>query len=214
MSMNRILVCGLAALLSACGDNGSSGSGGGGAGGTGTGGTSTGGSTGGTGTGGSTTSSTAGPTGCPLDEPAANGTCALADVRCSYGENAAPRCRRGYVCHEGKWQVDGLGCDPEPAACPGDAAQGAECQEQQALCVSDALFCVCGPCGGAGCPDAPWFWSCGAPPNTGCPDILPNDGTACDDPALECHYGVFCAEEATAKCTNGAWKWDPMLACP
>ena len=211
MFHHRIFLLGVALVLSACGGGGSSGSGGGGTGGQ----TSTGGmSTGGMGAGGSTTSSsTVGPTGCPLDEPAAMGTCSVADLRCTYGDNAAPRCRRGYVCQGGSWQVDGLGCDADPPACP-DAPGGTECVSQQALCVSGALFCICGPCGGAGCPDAPWFWSCGAPPDTGCPDILPNDGTACDSAGLSCHYGIFCAEEATAKCVNGAWKWDPMLACP
>lgn len=141
-------------------------------------------------------------------------TCEADGLRCSYGESAIPGCRRGYRCQDGAWQVDGLGCEDDPADCPSDSPGGTECQEQSSLCVNAALFCVCGPCGGAGCPDPPWSWSCGGPPNTGCPDVIPNDGTACDEASLVCHYGVFCAEEATARCTEGAWTWDEPMACP
>ncbi len=221
MSSSRILVCCLALALGACGG---SVSGSGGAGGTtGTGGSSTGGTTGtgGSSTGGTTatggtttTTTTGGPTGCPAVEPSADGACDVAALRCTYGDSPSPSCRRGFLCQGGKWQVDGLGCFPEPPACPAGATDGIECSDQPNRCVTSVQVCVCGPCGGAGCPDPPWFWSCGSIPTMGCPELLPNDGTACDDTSLVCEYGVFCNDEATARCTNGAWKWDPSLACP
>lgn len=221
MVSNRILICFLALALGACGGSVTGSEGGGGAGGsttTGTGGTSTGGtSTGGTtGSGGTTTSttSTGGPTGCPAAEPSADGICGVAALRCTYGDSPSPSCRRGYLCQDGKWLVDGLGCFPDPPACPAGATEGIECAEQPNRCVTGVQVCVCGPCGGAGCPDPPWFWSCGSIPTMGCPELLPNDGTACADGTLVCHYGVFCSDEATARCTDGAWKWDPSFACP
>lgn len=154
--------------------------------------------------------------GCPSAEPAAEGACSSEGLRCSYGESVVPECRRGYRCLSGSWQVDGLGCGDGPADC-GTATppDGAECFEQQALCVSGESLCVCGPCGGAGCPDPPWGWSCGGSDGQpGCPAVVPNDGTACASPGAVCHYGVFCASEASVKCLQGTWIWDPPMACP
>ena len=199
-----------------------SGSGGGGSGGTtasggtaGSGGTTASGGTAGSGgTTTSTTTTTTGPTGCPPSEPTPNDACSVAALHCTYGDSPSPSCRKGFLCQDGTWLADGLGCDPGPAECPAGATEGAECTEQPNSCVTAVQVCVCGPCGGAGCPDPPWSWVCGAIPGMGCPDALPNDGTACDDPTLVCSYGVFCADEATARCKNGAWKWDPSFACP
>ncbi|MBK8258240.1 MAG: hypothetical protein IPK82_36925 [Polyangiaceae bacterium] len=162
---------------------------------------------------GATVTTSGGSTGCPTVEPQVGDACDSDELRCSYGESVIPSCRRGYKCLSNQWQPDGLGCTEDPAACP-SPTDGVECATQQALCIAGDNFCVCAPCGGAGCPPPPFFWSCGTAPQAGCPAVVPNDGTACDTANLECFYGVMCAESASIKCVEGAWKWDPPIACP
>ncbi len=165
------------------------------------------------GTGGSGGTNT-GVTNCPVTEPMNGGACSTQDLQCSYGEGAFPMCRHRYRCDMGQWVQLGGFCQQEPVACAPSPPEGTACPGQGSYCLDSTKLCMCPVCGGAGCPPEPWVWSCSAPPATGCPALVPNEGTACNDPSLACEYGIMCNEYAHAKCTNGTWKWDPEFACP
>jgi len=156
----------------------------------------------------------AGPTGCPASEPTVGMACVKQDLHCSYGEGAFPMCRHRYRCDMGQWAQFGGFCQQEPAACAPSPPEGTACPGQGSYCVDGTKLCMCPVCGGAGCPPEPWVWSCSAPAAAGCPALVPNDGTACNDPAVVCEYGIMCNEHARVQCTNGAWTWDPEFACP
>lgn len=156
-----------------------------------------------------------GATGCPPTDPTVMAACAPEGLRCSYGESVVPECRRGYRCLDGGWQVDGLGCLDGPPECGIPDPDGATCDVQSALCVDGERFCVCGPCGGAGCPDPPWGWSCGGVQgDPACPAVIPNDGTPCSQDGLDCYYGVMCASDRSITCEGGEWVWAEPMACP
>jgi hypothetical protein len=80
-------------------------------------------------------------------------------------------------------------------------------------CVYVDSFCYCG-CGGGFC-GMPYDWQCADPPNTAdCPPTVPNDGTPCLSPGLECTYGDVCTPAgALVDCKNGLWLWNTMIAC-
>lgn len=176
------------------------------------------------GTGGASVSSGSGGTGgtggmtnpsiCPTTEPTMGDACSTPDLHCSYGEGAFPMCRHRYRCEMGAWAKFGGYCDSEPAPCAPSPPDGTACPGQTSYCVDQNRLCMCPVCGGAGCPPEPWSWSCSSPPATGCPDIVPNEGTACVDPAIVCDYGIMCNEHATARCQNGLWRWDEDFPCP
>jgi len=202
--MNKVWSIGLFATLlvaGACEDVKTNG-GGGGNGGTG--------ATGGTGgTGGMTN-----PSVCPVTEPSKGDPCSMQNLHCSYGEGAFPMCRHRYRCEMGIWSTFTALCQDEPPPCAPSPPDGTVCPGQGSYCVDDTRLCMCPVCGGAGCPPEPWSWSCSNPPAMGCPALVPNEGTACSDPALICQYGIACNEHATARCTNGLWIWDDELPCP
>lgn len=171
----------------------------------------TGGASGTGGTGGE--SGTSGP--CPTTEPMNGSVCSTPNTQCSYGESAFPRCRRRYRCDTGQWANIGGFCDPEPAACSPANPAGTSCGTQFSYCVDNGTsLCMCPICGGAGCQPEPWTWSCSGPPQSGCPDIVPNEGTTCNDATLDCEYGIMCNEYARTRCVNGIWQWDLEIACP
>ena len=191
---------GLAFVMGAC-DGGVSGGGGGAGGMAGAGGMGTGGMNG-------------GMTKCPANEPMMGDACTMQGLHCSYGESAFPMCRHQYRCDMGMWAQSGGFCQQEPGSCMPSPVEGTACPGQFSYCVDGTKLCMCPVCGGAGCPPEPWFWSCSAPPAAGCPAVVPNDGTACNDPGLACEYGIMCNEHARVQCTNGTWVWDPEYACP
>lgn len=168
---------------------------------------------GGNGGGATTTSSTVPPPKCPSVAPEAQSACAEEALHCTYGDSPVPSCRPSYTCVNGGWTIDTLGCLEGPYKCPPDVGSEA-CPAQGDTCVTDTSFCICGPCGGAGCPPEPWSWVCAQGTDPGCPALLPNDGAACDAPEQVCNYGVMCADFVTARCIGGAWDWDDPLACP
>jgi hypothetical protein len=194
-------------IATACEDVKTNG-GSGGAGGTG----AAGGSAGNGGTGGSGGMSN--PAVCPVTEPTMGDACATPDLHCSYGEGAFPMCRHRYRCDAGVWATFSAFCDMEPAPCAPSPPDGAACPGQTSYCVDGTRLCMCPVCGGAGCPPEPWSWSCSSAPAMGCPALVPNEGTACSDPTLDCEYGIMCNEHARARCTNGLWIWDEDMPCP
>jgi hypothetical protein len=204
---NRIASClvGIVFVLGAC-DGGSTG-----------GTTNATGGTGGNGVGGNDVGGNGGMNGstpCPASEPTNGVACTTPNLQCSYGDGAFPMCRHKYRCDLGKWAQNGGFCQQEPLACSPSPVEGTACPGQGSYCFDGTKLCMCPVCGGAGCPPEPWSWSCGAAPAAGCPDFVPNDGTACNVPALVCEYGINCNEHARAQCINGTWIWDPEYPCP
>jgi hypothetical protein len=181
----------------------------------GTGGDGTGGNgTGANGTGGSTTSSVMS---CPSVEPSAGGSCAAeaAGFACTYGDSVRPECRNLYVCNEGMWEATGSACVSPPAGdCPASQPSAqTTCANMGDVCTYGDTICACS-CGGGAC-IPPIAWLCTPPPTTsGCPAVVPNDGTPCSVPGVQCTYGNVCSiSGAQVTCTSGLWSWDMMIAC-
>jgi hypothetical protein len=171
---------------------------------------SSGGSSGSGGSGGSGASS-GGPV-CPAEEPIGQ-ACDVPAVRCTYGDSVRPECRNDWTCLNGQWTTTKSVC-LEPAMCPAAMPEGgSDCSPQGDVCTYDATICECNACSGGPCMPFP-VWSCHSPPGSGCPVIVPNDGSACDDPSLVCTYGEPCGlSGATVQCTDGAWLW-VVIPCP
>jgi hypothetical protein len=143
---------------------------------------------------------------------------------CSYGDDPRPECRTFAVCSNDVWMVqtpgDACKVEPKPPACPASPAMaGSECTDATLRCVyDDGSVCSCSACqGGSEYPICrtidPPEWAC-VKPNDGCPNPLPQAGSACSDPNLQC--GISC--ELPIRCENGTWRYGremcPICAAP
>jgi hypothetical protein len=173
--------------------------------------TGTGASTTGTGSGGGTST---GP--CPLSPPTGSASCAGVpdQFQCTYGDSVRPDCRIAWICSNGSWETTGNTCI-EPADC-GSSEPGPQtvCANMGDVCTYGDSICFCGCGGGVACLP-PVDWSCNGPPTTpGCPAVVPNDGTPCNVPGVQCDYGEPCTQtNAVVACSNGLWLWNTMIAC-
>ena len=216
----------------AAGSSGSSGSGSGGAAGSG-GSVGSGGSGGSVGSGGSG-GSVAGA--CPASPPMSGRDCPLAvsSNGCSYGDSILPECRDQWECQCVSAQpgvtcswIPGnpwMACGADAAACPsttpvsapdGGLASCAGASEGTRCSYADGTICNCTSCldlGGPCQPVNPPRWRCSpAPANPQCPRKIPNNGTACTQPGLECVYASSCGIQA--RCESNRWTWTRQQ-CP
>lgn len=163
-----------------------------------------------------TTSSTGGPgpTGCPAQEPVGGSMCPTPLLLCTYGDAVKPECRHAYQCLGSGWQPQTSSC-VEPADCS-FASPDQVCMVNGETCTVGNSICTCTSCAFGPCMAPPPKWSCAGPPATpGCPPTIPNIGTACATPDLQCIYGNPCVGSgAIAECKSGAWDWAGPVACP
>jgi hypothetical protein len=172
-----------------------------------------------TGTGAATTGVGGGEVGgpCPPSAPLAEGdVCSLPEgFRCTYGDSVRPECRTAWTCN-GAWTATSGPCDEPPPGVCGSSQPGPQdmCAATNAVCVYGDSLCLCG-CGAGVLCTTPFNWFCTAPPTTpGCPEVVPNDGTLCAVPGVQCSYGDVCTPSgAMVSCTNGLWLWNTMIAC-
>lgn len=156
---------------------------------------------------------------CPVKQPE-GGNCDAPDgLRCTYGAQVRPECRREWTCSDGQWATPLSVCLSPPADhCAFTEPPSGECMQEGDVCVVEAAtICQCSACFGDGpCMVPPPVWQCSGPPMTsGCPAIVPNDGSACTSEGLECTYGNVCsASGALARCKAGKWLWETQIACP
>lgn len=155
---------------------------------------------------------------CPALLPTANTACPRVGLECAYGDDPRPQCRQHATCSGTGWQLPIGVCPPMPTTtCPATAADAANksCSAEGAYCsYPSGAICGCGGCLGGPC-STNKTWHCDAPPaNAACPRALPNLGTACTTPSLDCMYGSCSAGNiADRKCEGGVWI-DQPTACP
>jgi hypothetical protein len=155
---------------------------------------------------------------CPATLPTMNTDCPRVGLECAYGDDPRPQCRQHATCSGMGWQLPIGGCPPLPTTtCPATAADAANksCNTEGAYCsYPSGVVCGCGGCLGGPC-STNKTWHCDAPPaNAACPRTLPNLGTACTTPSLDCMYGSCSAGDiADRKCEGGVWI-DQPTACP
>ncbi len=227
MRIVGMLVLGTSALLSACGgsskhEGGTAESGAGG-------------SQAGTSAGGASTGGTAGSSGgstssyCAASPPKDGGACkprsasgtmlGFSSADCSWGDDPRPACRTRGVCANGAWAItapdDACSVPAKPPACADAPPKpGADCADPALQCWYDnGTVCSCSACqGGTQYPFCrtinPPAWACVAATD-GCPNPLPQAGSACTDPSLQC--GTSC--ELPIRCESGAWQYGQAM-CP
>jgi hypothetical protein len=146
---------------------------------------------------------------CPV-APSQGASCFTDGLRCTTGDSPRPECRAAWTCRGGSFVDTSVACPAPPEGfCPPAPPGSGACASDGSVCTfADGSLCVCATCFGALCHMSP-AWLCAPPPPTaGCPALVPNDGSGCADDGLECTYGEECAGSgATARCTEGSWRW-------
>ncbi len=167
------------------------------------------------------TGSDAGPTGCPAAVPTGGGSCGTDGLSCEYGHNARWTCNTAATCSNGEWSVTAPALDcPTPVCPPGAVQEGEACELNTPACDNSTAsltnFCSC-ITGGPAMPDAGNFgwWTCSMvqPP---CPSVIPQIGTSCTQPSLQCNYGVCAGPSGLAvECSSGVWvESNQTVPCP
>jgi hypothetical protein len=144
--------------------------------------------------------------GCPIEEPT-GGACALADLRCDYGDAINLMCRRRWMCANGNWLVTG-GCSGQrlPPACPiGATADAGACMNlvDDGCSYPNGDLCGC--------------YVVGSPPkclrqihdSPDCPAQVPFQGADCSLAPVNCGYGGQIGWRAV--CCHGSWQVAPYV---
>jgi hypothetical protein len=154
---------------------------------------------------------------CPPAPPTAGQACSPVGLYCEYGDSEPnPRCNDLWQCAASGWieQSSRGECPPPGLACPdsyADVPVTESCSGMDQLCVYPTGTCVCSPDPG-GLPTAGGpAWVC-TPLGPECPDPIPQLGTSCTSPGLECDYGQ-CSGGVGLACTDGYWAI-AMTVCP
>jgi len=199
--------------------------------------TSTGGTAGSSGNGGTGGSGGSSAFSCPASPPGDGSPCtpppastspgiSADSAHCSWGSDPRAACRTTALCTDKKiWSVTkptspGCSTPPLPSACPAaPATVGSTCSDKTLSCwYASGTNCWCSDCkGGTEYPICqtidPPQWACHAPPS-GCPTKLPQAGSACSTPGLDC--GPDC--NLSVVCESGRWVWKqgncPICASP
>ena len=145
---------------------------------------------------------------CPAVEPSTRGACPREGLVCQYGSHTCPTTA---TCGTAGWEVAAPSCIGEPpGGCPAsrEAADGTECEMENALCLfDDDLACTC-----TSCPNPypvcmvvdPPVWACEAPnADAECPPAQPLLGATCSPEGKECDYG--CEPGRRRVCEGGIW---------
>ena len=141
---------------------------------------------------------------CPLIEPIPNDYCAHWGMRCEYGDDPRPQCRKRFAC---------LAAGPDPTVWvqflpekPCDAINSDACPDAPPgpnLCFPNGTLCLYPDGTQCGCQQT---WLCSPPPGAQCPTIAPNFGTFCATEGLTCTYGDCAFGTAMVRyCSSGVW---------
>lgn len=187
-------------------------------------------SSGGSSNGGSSGSGQDGGGACPRDVPANGSPCTppwtastsgpfvgAPIAHCTWGDDPRPGCRTSALCDNGVWSISTPRCTPLlPAGCPtSPPASDSNCSDTSVGCWYDSSTrCFCSSCmGGFSYPVCqtidPPHWYCVDPSPGACPYPLPQAGSPCDTPGLNC--GLDCSSPIV--CKDGVWQWNYCQSC-
>jgi len=141
---------------------------------------------------------------CPEVEPIPDAPCSHLNMKCEYGDDPRPECRKRFGCLAAGpdplfWLqlAPDKPCDPlDSSACPIEPLDSTTCNSASSLCIySDGRQCACFG-----------TWSCVQPPDPPCPPIAPNYGFSCPMEGLVCKYGDCAFGTAMVRyCSGGVW---------
>lgn len=161
--------------------------------------------------------------GCPAS-PSPGACCSGDKVPCSYGSDPDPTRRDFYLCKDGQWTEQAATSADDGGMCPSSIPTVADgsafpCEDLGVVCAYEGALCNClsanPPDSGVAAVDG---WQCDTPSTRDprCPLTIPNSGTPCTTPLLDCEYlpggevssdgGI--APTVSAECDpRGYWTW-------
>jgi hypothetical protein len=159
--------------------------------------------------------------GCPSSPPAAGSTCPTLGLSCTWGSDPRIACRASATCLgppavAPSWSVAQDHCSPLAACCPATPPTQDDPCDSASLnglaCVYSGSVYSCG-CVPPEMENVPLTW-CLIGNYPGCPSVVPNLGTECDSPGLNCVYNYCTTPEIAIECFEGTWQPGGGRLCP
>ncbi len=146
---------------------------------------------------------------CPEIEPIPNTDCNHWYMKCEYGNDPRPECRKRFDClAAGPDPTMWVDFSPKTPCAPLDTTNCPVAPPGSTLCVPNESLCVYPDGSQCACFGT---WKCSLPPNPQCPAIAPNLGTSCAMEGLLCSYGDCAFGTAIGRiCSGGVWHNQPQ----